>query len=178
MSNFPLDKNKFEELYLHYYPMLMVYGKSIANDEALIEDTIQELFLTLWQKRNTFLVKTTLDTYLFVAFRNNLIRKLKQRTKKEIYDIPDTAIDEPIALDLEKTANLRQLLEKLPPRQKEVLYLRYYKNKSYQEIAEILGISYQVARNFSYRAIKFLKKHMKHLSSVLLSIVFYAIHIF
>ena len=170
MSHFATDKKQFEEIYLKYYPMLMVYGRTLSEDKPLIEDTIQELFLTIWQKKNTLLIKSSLDTYLLVAFRNNLIRKLKPQKSNDL-ELEETEEEENEIL-LAKEEELKVLLEKLPPRQKEVIFLRYYKDKSYQEIADILGISYQVARNFSYRAIKFLKKNMKHLYSVIISLTF------
>lgn len=162
-----LDVNKFEELYLKYYPTLMVYGKTITVDEQIIEDTIQELFITFWKKGESLSIKSSFESYLFVAFRNNLIRKIKQQPTAELnVDLPDK-IAEPI--DFENEKQLKNWLEKLPPRQKEVLFLRYYQNKSYLEIAEILGISYQVARNFSYRALKFLKKNMRRMYGVLMT---------
>ena len=162
------SKKIFESIYLKYYPALLVYGKNITNDEMLIEDAIQELFITLWKKQETLTIHSSFENYLFVAFRNNLIRKVKKNAMDEItFDI----IDEPTSNEIEgKEKKLKQFLEKLPPRQKEVLFLRYYQNKSYFEIAEILGISYQVARNFSYRAIKFLKKNMRNMYAVLMSI--------
>lgn len=153
-----MDKQTFEKIYLQYYPVLLVYGKAIVADETIIEDTIQELFLYIWHKQDDLLSKNSVENYLLVAFRNNLIRNLKNRTQKKHY-IPNTdSVSETL---LEKEKELQTLLEALPTRQKEVLFLRYYKNKSYQEIADTLGINYQVARNFSYRAIKFLKKHIK-----------------
>lgn len=164
------DKRKFEKIYLKYYPLLITYGKTIADQEPLIEDTIQELFITLWQKRASFIVRSSFETYLFVAFRNNYIRKLKADKKQDLkVDLEQEELSE---FFQEKEEQLLILIEKLPAHQKEVLFLRYYKDKSYQEIAEILGINYQVARNFSYRAIKFLKKNMRHLYSLAFSLLF------
>jgi len=160
------EKKIIEGLYIKYYPVLLVYGKTITIDEQAIEDTIQELFITLWQKREHLIIKTSLENYLFVSFRNNLIRKIKNKPLVDLdFDLPDTP-DQPVDFTSEKA--LKTWLEKLPPSQKEVIFLRYYQNKSYLEIADLLGISYQVARNFSYRAIKFLKKNMKRMYSILL----------
>lgn len=160
----------FKSLYLKYYPTLLVYGRTITVDEALIEDTIQELFITFWQKREALAIQSSLENYIFVAFRNNLIRNLKKRShidwkgewKEELLEATS---------EVDTIAQERQLKEwiaKLPPSQKEVLFLRYYQNKSYLEIAELLGISYQVARNFSYRALKFLKRNVKRMYSIMM----------
>lgn len=160
------DSSKFEAIYLKYYATLLVYGKTMTANEQIIEDAIQELFLVIWQKGENLVIKSSFENYLFVAFRNNLIRKIKKQGLSELnFDLP-TEIDE--ALNFENEQQLKKWLEKLPPSQKEVIFLRYYQNKSYIEIAEILDISYQVARNFAYRGIKFLKKNMKKINSVLL----------
>ncbi|MFT5167773.1 MAG: RNA polymerase sigma factor (sigma-70 family) [Saprospiraceae bacterium] len=156
----------FEKLYLKYYPVLLVYGKTITRNEQLVEDTIQELFIALWQKWDELSFKSSLENYLLVAFRNNLIRELKALSLAAL--TPDIFKETEKEPSIEKEEKLSILLEQLPPRQKEVLFLRYYKSKSYQEISEILGITYQVARNFSYRALKFLKKNSEMLSLLML----------
>ncbi len=160
------DLSKFEAIYLKYYATLLVYGKTMTANEQIIEDAIQELFLVIWQKGDNLVIKSSFENYLFVAFRNNLIKKIKKQGLSELNfelftEVSDTS-------NLEEERQLKGWLEKLPPSQKEVIFLRYYQNKSYLEIAEILGISYQVARNFAYRGIKFLKKNMKRMNSVLL----------
>jgi RNA polymerase sigma factor (sigma-70 family) len=153
------DKNTFEKVYLKYYPILIVYGKTIVQNEQLVEDTIQELFIILWQKRENLILKSSIENYIIVSFRNNLIRNLKKTSTTELPQ--DVREPEKIPeIKLERESTVAKLINQLPKSQREVIFLRFYKNKSYQEIAEILGIQYQVARNFSYRAIKFLKKNM------------------
>ena len=167
------DEKKFEALYLEYYPRLMVYGSIIADNEGVIEDTIQELFAELWRKKEGLLIKSSLDAYLFVSFRNNLIKKAKKQAFVELdFDLADESFDPLPPEDSASEKELRRWIVKLPPSQREVLYLRYYENMSYLEISEMLEINYQVARNFSYRALKFLKKKMKSLQVVLFSIAF------
>ena len=169
MHLFQNDKKQFEEIYLKYYPILLVYGKTISINEQLIEDTIQELFLKLWQRQENLLIRSSLENYLLVSFRNNLIRKLKTLSTHNLeIDLVDISESN---LNIEQEKKLETYLNQLPTRQREVIFLRYYKNKSYQEIAEMLDISYQVARNFSYRAIKFLKKNMKNLYSLMLALI-------
>ena len=160
------DSSKFEAIYLKYYATLLVYGKTITVNEQLIEDAIQELFVVIWQKGDSLLIKSSFENYLFIAFRNNLIKKIKKQGLSELnFDLPDELDQE---INFENERQLKVWLEKLPPSQKEVIFLRYYQNKSYLEISEMLNISYQVARNFSYRAIKFLKKNMTRMNGMLL----------
>ena len=136
----------------------------------MVEDAIQELFVALWEKRVDFNAIQSLENYLLISLRNNLIRSQKKlRTVEITMDVSEPQTPDLTKLDRE--ARLAKLIEKLPTRQREVIFLRYYKNKSYQEIADILGIQYQVARNFSYRAIQVLRKSMKKLSSIVVSLL-------
>jgi len=64
-------------------------------------------------------------------------------------------------LDAEKRRHnkqlIQQLLDSLPEKQKEVLYLRNYTNLSYKDIAEVMNLTEQVVRNYSYRAMQKLR---------------------
>ena len=165
------DRHVFEATYLKYYPVLLVYGKAIAQNEQLVEDTIQELFLSFWKNKVDLSEKSSLENYLIVSLRNNLIRKLKTPRVIELdLNLPDE--DAADLINSENEPKLAALLEQLPPRQREVLFLRYYKNKPYEEIADMLGINYQVVRNFSYRALQFLRKNMKNLKALLILLNF------
>ena len=130
----------------------------------------------LWQKNRKLIFTSSLESYLFASFRNNLIRKLKQHQALgfDYHFTADSNAESEIQYAKEK--RLQLLLQKLPARQREVLFLRYYKNQSYQEIAENLDISYQVARNFAYRGIKWLKSKMKdfHFTEILFLLLSYS----
>jgi RNA polymerase sigma-70 factor (ECF subfamily) len=57
----------------------------------------------------------------------------------------------------EKKERVLEALGRLSNRQREIIYLKYYQNLSYEEVSEIMNINYQVARNLLYQAIKSLK---------------------
>ncbi len=60
--------------------------------------------------------------------------------------------------DLEHTEIILRALNKLPPRQKEIIYLKIYKGLNYEEISEVMSINYQVVRNLLCQALKTFKK--------------------
>ena len=60
----------------------------------------------------------------------------------------------------EKRQKVLKAVEQLSPRQKEIIYLKYYLNLNYDELGDVMGINYQVARNLLYQAMKMLKKHI------------------
>jgi RNA polymerase sigma-70 factor (ECF subfamily) len=51
-----------------------------------------------------------------------------------------------------------QAIDQLSNRQKEIIYLKFYQNLSYEEVSEIMNINYQVARNLLHQAIKAMRK--------------------
>ncbi|MDP4709830.1 MAG: sigma-70 family RNA polymerase sigma factor, partial [Saprospiraceae bacterium] len=111
----------------------------------------------------------TLRAYLFTAFRRMLLRRQKTiDTRKNILD--QIAVNEPPVqftieeLSMEQEgATLRQemiadTLNKLPARQREVVYLKYFNDMSLQEIAEVMSITYQGVANTLYKAFVALRK--------------------
>ena len=66
---------------------------------------------------------------------------------------------------LQNSVTLKQLLEKLPKRQQEAIYLRFYHNFSYEIIASMMNVNYQSVLNLMQRALKSLRKEYSSISS-------------
>lgn len=161
----------FSQLFFEYYEMLYHYGYRITSNEALVKDTLQDFFLHLFESRSKLTNSVdNIAAYLLTSFRRMLIRKLQRQQKKEyaIHKIsPDDSFPFELGIEdviIKKEAGeiskrlVNQLLEELPPRQREIIYLKYYLDLSLPEIASTLSISYQVAANHLYRAINKLRE--------------------
>ncbi len=166
MSNDTLLWNKirqgdvvaFKFLYEKYVDDLILYGQKLCADHPLIQDSIQQLFLYLWENRSRFLPPQNTKAYLIRSLRNNLLRSMKkerlfmdtdiERHWKEVDDVNANHEDE------KQKHRLLKAIEQLPPREKEILHLRYYQNIRNQEISEIMGIGYQSVSNLLQRAVK------------------------
>jgi RNA polymerase sigma factor (sigma-70 family) len=74
------------------------------------------------------------------------------------YSFEDSLIEQ--AVSQEQRQRLIQVLNTLPARQKEILYLRFHSELSYEEICSVMGISYQTARNQFHQAIKAVRQDM------------------
>ncbi len=156
--------------YKRYYKGLYFYGLKCTQREALVEDSIQDLFLKLWDKRKTIQIKQAFKPYLFMMFRRMLIDRLNQLKKRvEIEDshdqlTPSLSVQDIIInqeIEDEKLLRLDEALKELTARQKEIIYLRFYEEFSYQQIAETLKIKYQSVRNSIYESTKLLKTAVK-----------------
>ncbi|MFC5408725.1 RNA polymerase sigma factor [Larkinella bovis] len=171
------EEAAYAQLYEQYAPALYSYGMKIARDEALVKDCIQDLFIHLWNNRRTLGQVQAIKFYLSSSLRRDLIRKL-QRNKTTSLDAAIT-YDFDVSLDFEtmqiqdeiaqeQLSRLNRALQQLPTRQKEALYLKYYENLSYAEIADMMAITPGVAYNFVYRALSVLKKYLLTLHFLLL----------
>lgn len=163
------DREALDHLFRTYYPMLYHYGIKIYAGQEMIEESLQDFFLYLYDHRENLSTPQSIKSYLFKAYRRHLLRKLKKirneqaRHEEHVLWQPDIHFSsDEIIIRSESEALRKQILQdmlqRLPRRQREAIFLRYYNNLSVKEVAEVLSISYQGAVNTLYKAIKALRK--------------------
>ncbi|RYG43688.1 MAG: sigma-70 family RNA polymerase sigma factor, partial [Chitinophagaceae bacterium] len=146
------NKNAYSVIYTAWYPRLFNYGKKFTDDLQLIEDSIQEIFTRFWFQKQKLKSVHELQGYLLVSFRNQLLKSLQKAksTKYSGTQLETQYFELEISVDqvminadhmYEQKVNLRQALEKLTAHQKEAIFLKFYENLSYEEIANVFGIS-------------------------------------
>ena len=155
------NRDAFGELFRRHYPLLYQYGNKICTDTATLEDCIQELFMELWQKKNTQPIHSVkayflqaLKFKLYKSFRSQKIAQDVESLNNEPFELSHETflIDE--QTNSQKAARVLEAINHLPPRQKEVIYLKIYKGLSYEEVSEVMQINYQVVRNLLCQALK------------------------
>lgn len=162
------DASCFETLFKKYYRNLYGYGLKLCNNPELVEDSIQELFEKIWQNRKELTHIRSPNVYLTVSLRRKLLKKLQRDKEKEKRLERETksriaitfGIEELIIRDESKKQQKEALLKalnQLSPRQKEVIYLRFYNGMSNSEIEQVLSINRQSVRNHTYRAMETLR---------------------
>ncbi len=158
-------------LFRRHYSDLYRYGNKICADIAILEDCIQELFIELWQSKNPP-PSISVKAYLLKAIKYKLLKALHKRSNTLLQaNMPESShfeiSYETFIIDkqehAEKTARVINALEQLSARQKEIIYLKFYQNLSYEEVSDIMNINYQVARNLLSQAIKTMKKIIQQL---------------
>jgi RNA polymerase sigma factor (sigma-70 family) len=161
------DEAAFSRLFFEYYESLYHYGHRIAPDPALIKDVLQDFFLQLYENRSGLTPSVqNIKAYLLTSFRRRLLQELQQRKKRSStleeltpkagygfsIGIEDIIIDK--ESDQQNKQLVSRLLAELPPRQREIIYLKFYLDLSLPEMAETLNISYQVVANHLHRALR------------------------
>ena len=161
------DKEAFSVFYRHNYRKLYSYGISLGMDSELIDDIIQELFVKLYTRPQLIKDFSTIQAFLYAAVRNAFVNHEKQRKKYlyldefENFELPyfveNTQIEDEEELKALKE-KIHRIINSLTPRQKEIIYLRFLHQKEYEEIARIMDMSEQAARNLTYRAMEKIRK--------------------
>lgn len=147
------------------------YGSKICSNQPLLEDTIQDLFLEIWKNQNA-VPALSVRAYLLKALKYKLLKELSRNNSTSLqenmaengsFELGHEAFLVSRQEDEDRSKRVLQSLQQLSPRQKEIIYLKFYQNLSYEEVSVIMNINYQAARNLLYHAIKTLKKMMVHL---------------
>lgn len=170
------DHEAYSWLYTNYVQSLYRYGLRFTSDTELIKDSIQELFTNLYRNRKNLSVPENVKVYLFISFKNNLLRAL---SRNAIFDYSDP---ETIPFSLEPTVEdtfiekeeyllqqdkISEVLSLLSPRQQEIIYYRYVQELSFDEICRLMDLNYQSAQNLIQRSLKKIRSAYGDISIVL-----------
>lgn len=168
------DPTALNRLFNKYYKELFFYGLKLSGNQDHVADTIQDLFESVWETRSRISVVVNVRAYLYAALRNNLLKQNSKDIFRRInntnslnrdYDFhispEDIYLDNESQLENKKIVN--DLLEELSPKQKEIIYLKFYGNYSNTEISKILSIELQSAANLLSRTISLLRKKNKQI---------------
>ena len=168
------DLRAFSTLFEIYYHKLYSYGLKISKNISITEDSLQDFFLYIYDHRENLSDLDKIAPYLFTAYKRfliNVIKKEKKITKTDFSqeDVLDIQFNAEELITNKETGNFRTkniptLLNKLPKRQKEAIYLKYYSGLKATEIAEIMDINYQSVVNILHKAIKNLKEEVSILN--------------
>jgi RNA polymerase sigma factor (sigma-70 family) len=164
------DKVAFCQLAESQYRSLFGYAVNFTEDREFIKDSIQEIFINIWEKRQTLTIQFV-AIYLFKSLRNQLLQEFRRNKNavsvpyfQEISQLSDwetveTVIEKSEA-DSESQRKIRQAIESLPKRQQEVVFLKFYKGLENDQISELMEINRQSVANLLYKALTTLKSQM------------------
>ncbi|MGF7140609.1 RNA polymerase sigma factor [Roseimarinus sediminis] len=163
------DEAAFASIYQQYAKQLYLYGLKFTGNTALIEDCIQDLFISIF-KNQRISSTDSIRFYLIRSFRNKLLRAMKREGLHHnendytndflvIYSIERTIVEKETSD--EQQALLRKAVNELSARQKEAVYLRYTKGLTYEQVAEIMDMEIVSCRNLISKAIKKLREIVK-----------------
>jgi RNA polymerase sigma-70 factor (ECF subfamily) len=159
------DAASFEVLFRKWYAPLCKTLFNILKDKELAEDTAQEAFFVLWEKRQE--VTISVKSYLYRAAINKAFNLLEKNKRFVRVQEGDWAEWEPISNSTEDFVNEKELqhtlnkaIDRLPPACKTVFLMSRMEEMSYKEIAEAMNISIKTVENQVSKALRLLRESM------------------
>nr|WP_282189232.1 RNA polymerase sigma-70 factor [Maribellus sp. YY47] len=162
----------FEKLFRQYYRPLCVFATRILQDYEMAEEVVQDFFVKLWERKEGFIVDTSVKNYLFRSVKNLSINVIKHEQIKlkhaqqsiaeaEANDYKDHFLEVDLELAIEKSIN------ELPEKRREIFRLSREESLKYREIAERLNISIKTVEVQMGLAIKILREKLKRYNTFL-----------
>ncbi len=161
------DVAAFQTLMTDYFRVMFRYGTRFSRDKEFVKDCIQDVFLYLWEHRATLRADVAIKPYLMVSLRRHMHRNLPDAVYSDEFTEDKV---QPFELEFsveeqfirrESVANqvkkMNQMLETLPRRQKEVIYLKFFQELEREQIAEVMAIAPQTVSNLIQLALKQLR---------------------
>jgi len=162
----------FEQVYTHYSPRL--YGKlfRLLKSEALVEELLQDVFLAVWKNRQNIDPARSFCAYLFCIATNKAYdlfrrsvrnRRLLEHLARQ--GMTPCEAPESVLMRRELLGNVREAIDLLPPKRRQVFLLCKVDGKSYEEVSCALGISTSTISDHIVKANLFLKNYFLHLDT-------------
>ncbi|MCZ7584136.1 MAG: RNA polymerase sigma factor [Deltaproteobacteria bacterium] len=159
------DASAFEAIMKRYRRMVYFTALKIVGDHDGADEVAQKTFISAYKNLAGFEGRSSLKTWLFRIASNyskNFVRDRKRRSGEELQDFAH-AVEPSAPGAIEKAQrrdSLREAVQELPARQREVLELRVDHDLSYGEISELLGCSVSAAKVNYHYAVKSLRARM------------------
>lgn len=158
----------FNRIYTTYAPRLYKRLLRLLKDPEVVEEVLQDVFLKVWDKRGEIIPDRGFRTFIFRMSDNlaiDLFRKIG-RDKKLQMELWAASISfyfhlEENVLKDEEITILKEAIETLSPKRKQILILCKLEEKSYKETAEILGVSVSTVSNQLVKAMKDIKGYIE-----------------
>jgi RNA polymerase sigma-70 factor (family 1) len=178
------DETAFSCLYRRYWECLFVTTAKVIGSKEDAADIVQEVFISLWNRRRELSLTSTLAAYLQTSVKykaihyieKNITRRNYLKTLKGI----ETSCPAPSAEVLLHTKEVRELIQSvisnMPPKMREVYQLSRQEHLSHKEIAARLGISEETVKKHIQHALQLLKTALGQVSislSVLVTTLFW-----
>lgn len=158
------DHLAFTEIYQRYTNVLQGHAYSKLQDREEAIDLVQELFVSLWTKREGVVIHTTLSGYLYTAVRNRILniilhKKVASDYITSLQDFIDhgEALTDHLVREKELTLIIEKEISALPEKMRAVFELSRKEGLSHKEIAEKLGLSEKTVKNQVNNSLKALK---------------------
>ena len=171
------DQKAFDTLFRRYYPMLCAYGHRFVELEDA-EEIVEDSLLWIWENRETLVIESSLNSYLFKMVYRRALNKLAhidatQRADTRFYEEMQEMLQDTDYYQIEELAKrIEDAVAALPESYREAFVMHRVRDMSYKEIAETLGVSPKTIDYRIQQALKQLRMDLKDYLPLLLPLLF------
>ena len=171
------DQKAFDTLFRRYYPMLCAYGHRFVELEDA-EEIVEDSLLWIWENRETLVIESSLNSYLFKIVYRRALNKLAhidatQRADTRFYEEMQEMLQDTDYYQIEELAKrIEDAVAALPESYREAFVMHRFRDMSYKEIAETLGVSPKTIDYRIQQALKQLRVDLKDYLPLLLPLLF------
>ncbi|MFA6593079.1 MAG: RNA polymerase sigma-70 factor [Bacteroidales bacterium] len=159
------DKNAFAWIYEHYASKMLVFACGLLHNSQQAEDVVHNVFVKLWENRESAVRYDSLDRWLFTSVRNAVFDVFKHnevvmRNAREMLnysDLYENDNDNTVSLN-ELCAVIEKAIASLPPQRQKIFCLSKLSGCTNSRIAEMLGLSVNTVNNHIYAAVKEIRR--------------------
>jgi len=165
------DSTAFETLYRAHASGLIGFAYRLCGDRAAAQDVVADVFTAVWNRRSEWNPQSGLRAYLYAAIRHRVIDRQRAETRASVRAlrfVRDTSCDQPSQLHGEtleepddRIAVIWRVVDTFPVLRRQVMYLRWARELTPQEIAVALGLSRGAVDQHLSRAVAVLRRAMR-----------------
>lgn len=169
----------FKQLFDRYTPRIYRFAISYLKSDVDAEELVQDVFLKLWEKKETLDEFQNIRAYIFKIAINSIYNLSKRKNYKQVYNEfvknnftqgNEFTWNEVVYNELVDSLNLH--IDKMPAQRRDIFLMSRKDGLSNQEIAKNLSISLRTVENQIYRAVSYLREQLKP-NSVFLLLLFF-----
>lgn len=155
----------YHELFRLFYQSLVMYAMKYLNEQEEAEDVVQDVFVSVWEKKEEFHSYLSFQVFLYNSVKNTCLNRLKHKKVEEKYvayqqQYPDEIMTEQYEfMEEEVYRRLFKTVDELPPRCREV-FLLHLDGKKNEEIAALLNITLLTVKTQKKKAVRYLRQQM------------------
>lgn len=168
------DKEAFHTLYYKYHAYLYVVALRYLKDEDMAADTVQHVFIKLWETTKALNIDINVKNYLYTMTKNHILNQIRDNketvslnyinAQQEIKDKSDIVqlMEEQQTIDV-----LHKGINSLPPQKRRVCQLKLEEGITNQNIADEMGISIHTVKTHYRESLKMLRDYLQKIQMLL-----------
>jgi len=173
-----ITKAAFEELFRDNFKGLCFFAHKYVRDIQTSKELVQDAFINLWEKREGIDTSKSVKSYLTTIVYNKCLNYIRDNKKfdreilefENLFPVQDNASDEKL-ITSEISKQIKDAIDELPEKCREVFMLSRYQNLKYQEIADKLMISIKTVETQMSKALQHLRIKLADYLPIMLIIV-------